>query len=160
MLSNGDTPAAGIELPACKERTSYSCTLSVYDYSTALDLTAETVQPFDLSSVCCYMHKALESLSSALEISPNLPICQLDILSNVERQLLLTTVCATTWHYCDDSNKSTTTWRYSDDSSKEMIVPIGKPIEMCRCRTTNLYPWTQRYFSICKSNRCYGIRLY
>ncbi|KAK9761072.1 hypothetical protein K7432_014308 [Basidiobolus ranarum] len=86
MLSNGDTPAAGIEILACKERTSYPFTLSVDDYSTALGLTAQTVQPFDPSCVCCYMHKALESLASALEISPNLPICQLDILPNDERR--------------------------------------------------------------------------
>ncbi|MBC8943728.1 Amino acid adenylation [Xenorhabdus indica] len=74
-----------------QERTNYPIVLSVEDFSEALGLTVQVVQPFDPERVCGYMQQALESLVDALEQAPETPVRALNILPQAERTLLLTT---------------------------------------------------------------------
>ena len=100
-LSGEDTLAQALgQLPGAEcldeqERTNYPFTVSVEDVHHSLGLTAQVVTPFDPDRVCGYMERALESLTQALEHSPQLPVRQLDILPVHERTLLLKTWNAT-----------------------------------------------------------------
>ncbi|MCF7696854.1 amino acid adenylation domain-containing protein [Mycetohabitans sp. B2] len=89
----------GIEFLSFEERTNYPLILSVDDFGTALGLTAQIAQPFDPAHVCSYMQQALESLVEGLEYTPDMPVCQLEILSSEERKHLLKTWNATTKPY-------------------------------------------------------------
>ncbi|MBS9440063.1 non-ribosomal peptide synthetase, partial [Photorhabdus noenieputensis] len=80
-----------IEFLGGQERTNYPLGLSVEDFGESLGLTAQVVQPFDPESLCGYMQQALESLATALEQAPEMPVRQLEILPEEERTLLLTT---------------------------------------------------------------------
>ncbi|MBS9440040.1 non-ribosomal peptide synthetase, partial [Photorhabdus noenieputensis] len=91
----------GIELLGGQERTNYPLILAVEDFGASLGLTAQVVQPFDPESLCGYMQQALESLATALEQAPEMPVRQLDILPETERTLLLTTWNATEAAYPD-----------------------------------------------------------
>ncbi|MBS9440085.1 non-ribosomal peptide synthetase, partial [Photorhabdus noenieputensis] len=96
-----DDLMSGIEFLGAQERTNYPLMLSVEDFGEALGLTAQVVQPFDPESLCGYMQQALESLATALEQAPQMPVRQLDILPETERTLLLTTWNATETAYPD-----------------------------------------------------------
>ncbi|MBS9426454.1 condensation domain-containing protein, partial [Photorhabdus caribbeanensis] len=91
----------GIEFLGGQERTNYPLILAVEDFGESLGLTAQVVQPFDPESLCGYMQQALESLATALEQAPEMPVRQLDILPETERTLLLTTWNATEAAYPD-----------------------------------------------------------
>ncbi|MDB6372144.1 non-ribosomal peptide synthetase, partial [Photorhabdus bodei] len=91
----------GIEFLGAQERTNYPLMLSVEDFGDALGLTAQVVQPFEPESLCGYMQQALESLVTALEQAPQMPVRQLEILPEAERTLLLTTWNATEAAYPD-----------------------------------------------------------
>ncbi|WP_262947602.1 non-ribosomal peptide synthase/polyketide synthase [Xenorhabdus indica] len=86
-----DNTLEGTELLDGQERTNYPVVLSVEDFSEALGLTVQVVQPFEPERVCSYMQQALESLVDALEQAPETPVRALDILPQAERTLLLTT---------------------------------------------------------------------
>ncbi|MBS9439721.1 amino acid adenylation domain-containing protein [Photorhabdus noenieputensis] len=79
----------GIEFLGEQERTNYPFVLSVEDGGTTLGLTAQVVQPFDSERVCGYMQQALESLVDALELAPETPVRELNVLPASERTLLL-----------------------------------------------------------------------
>ncbi|MDB6375062.1 amino acid adenylation domain-containing protein, partial [Photorhabdus bodei] len=96
-----DDLMSGIEFLGAQERTNYPLMLSVEDFGDALGLTAQVVQPFEPESLCSYMQQALESLATALEQAPEMPVRQLDILPEAERTLLLTTWNATEAAYPD-----------------------------------------------------------
>ncbi|MBS9438350.1 amino acid adenylation domain-containing protein [Photorhabdus noenieputensis] len=88
-LATSNEIMSGVEFLGAQERTNYPFTLSVEDFSDALGLTAQIVQPFDAGRVCGYMQQALESLAAALEHAPETPVRQLEILPIAERKLLL-----------------------------------------------------------------------
>ncbi len=96
-----DDLMSGIEFLGAQERTNYPLMLSVEDFGDALGLTAQVVQPFESESLCSYMQQALESLVTALEQAPQMPVRQLEILPEAERTLLLTTWNATETAYPD-----------------------------------------------------------
>uniref|UniRef100_UPI0036DAA4D6 amino acid adenylation domain-containing protein n=1 Tax=Photorhabdus sp. RM322S TaxID=3342825 RepID=UPI0036DAA4D6 len=96
-----DDLISGIEFLGAQERTNYPLMLSVEDFGDALGLTAQVVQPFEPESLCGYMQQALESLVTALEQAPEMPVRQLEILPEAERTLLLTTWNATEAAYPD-----------------------------------------------------------
>ncbi|CBW75576.1 Non-ribosomal peptide synthetase modules [Mycetohabitans rhizoxinica HKI 454] len=85
----------GIEFLGTQERDNYPLGLSVEDRGHALRLTAQAVQPLDPDRIGGYMQQALESLASALEHTPHLPVQQLNVLPADERTLLLETWNAT-----------------------------------------------------------------
>ncbi|KAF9208719.1 hypothetical protein BGZ49_007793 [Haplosporangium sp. Z 27] len=90
--SLGDTSKdTGIENLGYKERTNYPFALSVEDYGNALGLTMDIVKPYDSDRICGYMHQALNSLSKALDLNPDMNAHELDILSTDERHLLTQT---------------------------------------------------------------------
>ncbi|CAO3572922.1 unnamed protein product [Mortierella alpina] len=82
---------SGKEEVDSRERTNYPFSISVEDYGTALGLTAQTVQPLDSDRACGYMQEALDSLASALEHNPKMPVAHLNVLPAEERTLLLDT---------------------------------------------------------------------
>ncbi len=96
-IENFMTP--GIEFLGAQERTNYPLTLSVEDEGHALGLTAHVVAPYDSARLCAYMQQTLQSLVVALEHAPDTPLCQLDVLPPVERELLLNTWNATKQDY-------------------------------------------------------------
>ncbi|KAF9566389.1 hypothetical protein EC968_003794 [Mortierella alpina] len=83
--------ASGKEEVDSRERTNYPFSISVEDYGTALGLTAQAVQPLDSDRACGYMQEALDSLASALESNPKMPVAKLNVLPAEERTLLLDT---------------------------------------------------------------------
>ncbi|WP_338874868.1 non-ribosomal peptide synthase/polyketide synthase [Mycetohabitans endofungorum] len=89
----------GIEFLGSQERDNYPLGLSVEDRGHALGLTAQAVQPLDPDRICSYMQQALESLATALEHTPDLPVQQLNVLPANERTLLLETWNATQQDY-------------------------------------------------------------
>ncbi|WP_354426068.1 condensation domain-containing protein, partial [Mesorhizobium abyssinicae] len=80
---------AGVEWLGGEERTNYPLSLSVEDFGQALGLTAEAAEPICADRVCGYMQRALEALAEALELAPNTPVRELDILPAAERGYLL-----------------------------------------------------------------------
>ncbi|ERT10237.1 hypothetical protein O185_26210, partial [Photorhabdus temperata J3] len=96
-----DEIIGGIEFLDAQERTNYPFSLSVEDFGSALGLTAQIVRPFDPERVCGYMQRALESLAEALELAPETPVRQLEILPEAELTLLLGTGNATETVYSD-----------------------------------------------------------
>ncbi|WXK34527.1 non-ribosomal peptide synthase/polyketide synthase (plasmid) [Mycetohabitans rhizoxinica] len=89
----------GVELLSAEERTNYPLTLSVEDLGQALGLTAQVVASLEPDRMCGYMQQALQSLVEALEMSPEWPVGQLEVLPREERQLLLQTWNATQQDY-------------------------------------------------------------
>ncbi|KAF9958985.1 hypothetical protein BGZ65_000977 [Modicella reniformis] len=81
----------GIELIGGQERTNYPFTVTVEDFGTAIGLTALIIQPIDPVRVGGYIRQALESLVDALERTPDNLTCELDVLPQEERELLLRT---------------------------------------------------------------------
>ncbi len=100
-LTASDETLNGIEFLGAQERTNYPIVLSVEDFGDALGLTAQVVQPFEPARICDYMQQALESLSEALEHTPNRPVRALEVLPEAERTLLLKTWNATETIYPD-----------------------------------------------------------
>jgi hypothetical protein len=92
----------GIEYLGGHERTNYPFTLSVDDYGVSLGITAEVVQPFSSIQVCGYMHRALESMVSALEHAPDMMTHGLNILPEIEQELMLQTWNKTQKNYPAD----------------------------------------------------------
>ncbi|KAF9279675.1 hypothetical protein BGZ68_007778 [Mortierella alpina] len=93
--------SSGKEEVDSRERTNYPFSISVEDYGSALGLTAQTVQPLDSDRACGYMQEALDSLASALERDPKMPVAQLNVLPAEERTLLLDTWNDTAEEYPD-----------------------------------------------------------
>ncbi|KAG0011671.1 hypothetical protein BGZ81_002047, partial [Podila clonocystis] len=91
----------GIEFLGGQERTNYPFTLSVEDFGAALGLTALVIEPVDPKHVCGYMEQALHSLVIALEDSSDIPVCQLEVLAEEERNMLLDSWNATDSPYPD-----------------------------------------------------------
>ncbi|KAK3816004.1 MAG: Non-ribosomal peptide synthetase module [Benniella sp.] len=87
--SNAILVDTGIQYLESQERTNYPFTLSVEDYGGSLGLTAKVVQPLTPTRVCGFMHQALESLVSALELAPDMMTHELKILPDDERELLI-----------------------------------------------------------------------
>ena len=82
-------PLAEVEWVKGERYNNYPLTLSFDDFSHAMELTAQVVQPLSSERVCGYMQQALESLVQALETAPQTPVRQLEILPSEERTLLL-----------------------------------------------------------------------
>ncbi|NDL00647.1 non-ribosomal peptide synthetase [Photorhabdus bodei] len=91
----------GIEFLGAQEFTNYPFALSVEDFSDALGLTAQVIQPFEPERVCGYMQQALESLVEALEQTPETPVRTLNILPEIESTLMLKTWNATEISYLE-----------------------------------------------------------
>ncbi|KAF9944396.1 hypothetical protein BGZ72_002429, partial [Mortierella alpina] len=72
-----------------QERTNYPLGLSVEDFGISLGLTAQAVLPLDPARICGYMQEALDSLASALEFDPKMPVVRLDAVPADEYTLLL-----------------------------------------------------------------------
>ncbi|NDK93069.1 amino acid adenylation domain-containing protein, partial [Photorhabdus laumondii subsp. laumondii] len=96
-----DEVTNGIEFQGEQERTNYPFVLSVEDFSNALGLTTQIVQPIDPERICDYMQQALESLADALEQKSETPIRLLNILPEAEKKLLLESWNATQALYPD-----------------------------------------------------------
>ncbi|KAG0201790.1 hypothetical protein BGX28_005476, partial [Mortierella sp. GBA30] len=79
----------GLQFLSSQERTNYPFALFVDDFGKGLGLTAQVMQPIDPARICAYMRKALESLADALEIKNDMPIQELEILPDKERELQL-----------------------------------------------------------------------
>ncbi|KAG0195354.1 hypothetical protein BGX28_001594, partial [Mortierella sp. GBA30] len=100
--STNDEADFGMEFLESEERNNYPFSLSVDDCGTSLGLTAIVAQPYDPSRVCGYMQEALDSLTTALEHSPRIPVSNLGVLPMEERQLLLRDWNKTQEDYPDD----------------------------------------------------------
>jgi amino acid adenylation domain-containing protein/FkbH-like protein/thioester reductase-like protein len=81
--------ASGIRELVCDERTNYPITLSVDDYGTGFSLKAQTDRQIDPRRITEYMKTAVESLTQALELSPQTLALELPILPDVERSQVL-----------------------------------------------------------------------
>ncbi|KAF9345401.1 hypothetical protein BGX34_004801, partial [Mortierella sp. NVP85] len=92
----------GIEYLESQERNNYPFTMAVEDFGASLGLTAKVVKPFSPLRVCGYMQRALESLVSALERTPDMNTHMLDILPKDEQELLLQTWNMTQQDYPDN----------------------------------------------------------
>ncbi|PPB81010.1 non-ribosomal peptide synthetase [Mycetohabitans endofungorum] len=97
--SNERSGLPGVELLSVQERTNYPLTLSVEDFGQALGLTVQSVSSLEPERVCAYMQQALHSLADALEVAPDTPMQQLQVLPEAERELLLNTWNATQQAY-------------------------------------------------------------
>ncbi|WP_416768984.1 amino acid adenylation domain-containing protein [Pseudomonas sp. RHF3.3-3] len=79
----------GIQTLDSEERTNYPLTLSVNDLGEAFNLAVMAEAQIGAERVCGYMHCALQSLVEALENTPALPLTQVSILPDAEREQLL-----------------------------------------------------------------------
>ena len=85
----------GVELLYGEERTNYPLTLSVDDLGVGFTLTVQVHTSIEPMRICEFMHTALERLVSALEIAPETPIRNLDVMPETERRLVVETWNAT-----------------------------------------------------------------
>ncbi|KAF9357220.1 hypothetical protein BGX26_004056, partial [Mortierella sp. AD094] len=72
-----------------QERTGYPFMISIEDGGNTLAVAAQVVKKFNSSRICGYMQQALQSLSDALEHTPDMQVRKLDILPTDEREMLL-----------------------------------------------------------------------
>ncbi|WP_325176286.1 amino acid adenylation domain-containing protein, partial [Burkholderia gladioli] len=79
---------AGFEFLHAQERTNYPLTLAVEDFGSSLGMTVQVVDAIDVDRVAAYFAQALDSLATALDRTPAMPVRQLDILPPEERALL------------------------------------------------------------------------
>ncbi|MGE5362730.1 MAG: amino acid adenylation domain-containing protein, partial [Bacteroidota bacterium] len=79
----------GMEVLHNQESTNFPFDMSIDDIGNILTLTAQTDAAVDPDRICSYMQIAMESLVTALENAPLTPLCQLEILTNEEKQLML-----------------------------------------------------------------------
>ncbi|MET3498379.1 amino acid adenylation domain-containing protein, partial [Variovorax boronicumulans] len=79
----------GVKQLAEEERTNYPLTLSIDDFGDGFTVTAQVRATVDPGRVCDFMHTALERLADALEQAPAMPLRQIDVLPQAERQRLL-----------------------------------------------------------------------
>ncbi|KAG0195442.1 hypothetical protein BGX28_001356, partial [Mortierella sp. GBA30] len=93
--------AFGMEVLGSEERTNYPFSLSVEDYGVALGLRAKVVQPLDPTRICGYMQEALDNLADSLEVAPDNPVAQVEVIPVKERQMLLSDWNATQEDYPD-----------------------------------------------------------
>lgn len=78
----------GIQYLFTEERTNFPLTLSVNDQGDEFILIAQ-VASIDPSTICEFVHTALESLTRALESEPGTPVRALEVLSEREKHRLL-----------------------------------------------------------------------
>ncbi|XP_031637847.1 uncharacterized protein LOC116350245, partial [Contarinia nasturtii] len=90
---------AGVNIVGSEGRTNYPITLSVDDDNNTLSLMASIVSPLSASRICGYMQQALVSLSNALTLTPQIPVCTLTVMPLEEREMLLNTWNQTTVNY-------------------------------------------------------------
>ncbi|MGC1377497.1 MAG: amino acid adenylation domain-containing protein, partial [Anaerolineales bacterium] len=79
----------GMQVLSAEERTNYPLILSVDDLGEGFALTAQVVASVQAQRICDYMQSALKHLVDALEIAPQTPVNQIEMLSMAERQRLL-----------------------------------------------------------------------
>ncbi|MDI2591032.1 amino acid adenylation domain-containing protein [Pseudomonas sp. 681] len=89
----------GMQLLDAVERTHYPLNLNVDDLGEGFVLTAMSVAGIDAQRICNYMDTALQSLVTALEQTPQLPLNRLPILTVEEREHLLFDLNATDVDY-------------------------------------------------------------
>jgi amino acid adenylation domain-containing protein len=100
--TSGGIALEGVEILSVKERTNYPITLSVDDLGVGFSLTAQTQSPVEAERVCDFIKTAIEKLVDALETTPDVAICSLDILPIAEQQILLHHWNATEANYPKD----------------------------------------------------------
>jgi amino acid adenylation domain-containing protein len=81
------------------DRTSYPFELTVDDFGDDLNLIAQVDESIDPQRLCAFMLAALESLTTALEQAPTMPVRCLEILPGAERRQLLVDFNDTTVAY-------------------------------------------------------------
>ena len=79
----------GIEFFHTEERTNYPLTLSVDEFSDGFSFTVQALPVLGAQRFCGYMHTALEHLIQALEQNAQVPVNQLPVLPDAERQQVL-----------------------------------------------------------------------
>jgi amino acid adenylation domain-containing protein len=94
--------AEGVGVLRMEERTNYPLTLSVEDLETDFRLMAQVQGEVRARRVCQYMQATLESLVTALEANPDMPVSRLQVLPNEERRHLLYELNATEVEYPRD----------------------------------------------------------
>ncbi|KAG0195646.1 hypothetical protein BGX28_000923, partial [Mortierella sp. GBA30] len=92
MPTDGTPSLSGMESLGMQDRTNYPLCLSVEDFGNELRLTVQVLHPMESDRICGYMQQALDSLASALELTPSASAAHLEILPTEERMLLLQTL--------------------------------------------------------------------
>ncbi|KAF9995256.1 hypothetical protein BGZ79_011059, partial [Entomortierella chlamydospora] len=103
VQSSETSDIQGMKVIDFQERTNYPFSVSVEDGGDTLGLIAQVVKQFDSARICEYMQQALLSLVDALENMPRMQVRDLEIVSTVERELLLQSWNATDAAYPDHS---------------------------------------------------------
>jgi amino acid adenylation domain-containing protein/thioester reductase-like protein/non-ribosomal peptide synthase protein (TIGR01720 family) len=79
----------GVALLTSVERTNYPVTLSVDNLGEGFRLTAQVQSPIRPQRLCTYMETALANLTTALERAPAMPMRDIEVLPEAERDELL-----------------------------------------------------------------------
>ncbi len=88
---------AGVKCVLYKEHSNYPLELSVDEHNDGFALRVLVKAPLDPARICNYMATALEQISDALQIFPEISVDDLTILPEQEREELLS-ICNTTSH--------------------------------------------------------------
>ncbi|MCS0710124.1 condensation domain-containing protein, partial [Massilia aurea] len=89
----------GMHILGSKERTNYPITISIDDRGKEFAITVQCVPGIDPERIAHYFSTAMASLTEALEKHPELPMSDLAILPNAERDQLLVAFNSTTQEY-------------------------------------------------------------
>jgi amino acid adenylation domain-containing protein len=88
--SSGSTQKVkGIELLQTEERTNYPLSLSVDDLGEGFWLTIRVVSSLRAEQIGRHMETVLVQLVEALEMAPDTPVCNIEVLTAQERRLVL-----------------------------------------------------------------------
>ncbi|MGW2176470.1 condensation domain-containing protein, partial [Streptomyces sp. NPDC001705] len=77
-------------LSAAEDRTNYPVTVSVDDLGDGFGLKADVLDPGDPELVCGLVQTVIEALVAALDVAPETPLYEVDPLSPVERERVVT----------------------------------------------------------------------
>ncbi|MZE72543.1 AMP-binding protein, partial [Streptomyces sp. SID5789] len=93
-VPSGDPKSGGTAgltvLSAAEDRTNYPVTVSVDDLGDGFGLKADVVDPGDPELVCGAIQTVIEALVAALEAAPETPLYEVDPLSPLDRERVVT----------------------------------------------------------------------
>jgi amino acid adenylation domain-containing protein len=122
-------PLPGVRALGRKDRTNYPLAVSIDDDGIWCSITVQTLPAAGAARVCEFMRTAVESMVSALEITPDKPACNLNVLPAKERDLVLNAWNATeAWFPADKCAHQLFEEQAARDPKAVALVFAGKTL--------------------------------
>ncbi|KAF9198263.1 hypothetical protein BGZ49_000951, partial [Haplosporangium sp. Z 27] len=89
VYANDENELNGLAPIQEQEQSKYTYIMSIEDVNNTFGLRTQVLKPHDSGRICGYMQQALIGLADALDHTPTMPVQDIDIIPNEEREMLL-----------------------------------------------------------------------